>query len=97
MTKEKNNDGEEKSKIISLAVAAIAIVIAMIVVCMSSCNRTILDTTFQFDRAVIKLPDGTIVDGTVESWHDYEGDQIQVKVNGITYLVHANNVALIKN
>ena len=36
--------------------------------------------------------------GEVESWTDYDGsDQIQVKVNGKTYLVHSENVALIKD
>lgn len=59
-------------------------------------NRQIFDTTYTFDRAVIHLPDGTIVDGKVQSWTDYEdGDQIQVKIDGVTYLVHASDIALI--
>ena len=33
--------------------------------------------------------------GAVQSWTDYEdGDQIQVKIDGITYLVHSSNIAL---
>jgi choloylglycine hydrolase len=39
-----------------------------------------------------------IVEGKVESWTDYtDSDQIQVKVNGKIYLVHSNNVVLIKD
>lgn len=59
-------------------------------------NRTIFDTTYTFDRAIINLPDGTIVEGKVQSWTDYEdGDQIQIKINEITYLVHSEDCVLI--
>lgn len=61
-------------------------------------NKSWVDTVYTFDRAIISLPDGTIVKGKVESWTDYEdGDQIQVKVNGKVYLVHSANVVLIKD
>lgn len=61
-------------------------------------NRTIIDLTYAYDRAIIQLPNGEIVDGRVESWTDYaDGDQIQVKINGKVYLVHSANVALIKD
>ena len=60
-------------------------------------NKQLLDFTYSFDTAVISLPDGTIVKGKVDSWTDYEdGDQIQVVINGTTYLVHSTNVVLMK-
>ena len=64
---------------------------------LSGCgNRALFDTTYTFDRAIISLPDGSIIDGKVQSWTDYEdGDQIQVKIDGTTYLVHSSEVALI--
>lgn len=64
---------------------------------LSGCgNKQIFDTTYTFNRAVISLPDGTVIDGKVESWTDYEdGDQIQVKIDGKTYLVHSSNICLI--
>ena len=40
------------------------------------------------------MPDGTIVEGRLESWDDYEGDQLQVKIDGVTYLIHSSNVVL---
>jgi len=59
-------------------------------------NKQIFDTTYRFDRAIISLPDGTIVDGEVQSWTDFEdGDQLQIKIDGVTYLVHSSDVALI--
>lgn len=36
----------------------------------------------------------TIVEGKLNSWDDYEGDQLQVKIDGVTYLVHSSNVVL---
>lgn len=37
------------------------------------------------------------VAGKIESWKDYDdGDQIQVKIDGTTYLVHSVNIVLIK-
>lgn len=70
--------------------------ILMVALTLTACNKQIFDTTKKFDRAIISLPDGSIVAGKVESWLDFEyGDQIQVKIDGVTYLVHSSNVALI--
>ena len=75
------------------------LLVAVIGLLVSGCgNRQILDTTYTFDNAIILLPDGEIVEGKVESWIDFEdGDQIQVKISGKTYLVHSENAVLIKN
>ena len=60
-------------------------------------NKQLFDFTYSLDRAIISLHAGTIVKGKVDSWTDYEdGDQIQVVINGTTYLVHSMNVALMK-
>lgn len=58
-------------------------------------NKQIIDTTWKYDRAIIQLPNGEIVDGKIESWSDYDGEQLQIKINGVTYLVNSNDVALI--
>lgn len=63
---------------------------------LAGCNQQIIDVTYKYDRAIISLPNGEIVDGKVDSWTDYaDGDQIQVKINGVTYLVHSEDIALI--
>ena len=62
---------------------------------LSACgNKQLFDTTYTFSRAIISLPDGTVVEGKVTSRNDYEGDQIQVVIDGTTYLLHASNVVL---
>lgn len=60
-------------------------------------NKQHWDTTYAFNYAQIKMMDGTVVEGKVDSWTDFEdGDQLQVKINGDTYLTHSSNVVLIK-
>ena len=67
-----------------------------VLITMTGCNMQWIDTTYHFDRAILSLPDGTVIEGEVESWTDFnDGDQIQVKIDGVTYLVHSSDVVLI--
>lgn len=69
---------------------------ALLVVTLSSCNKQIVDTTYTFNKAIIRLQDNSIVSGEIDSWKDYDGDQLQIRMkDGTTYLVHANNATLI--
>ena len=79
------------------AIVAMVAVLLCVLVCGCSCaNKQIWDTTYKFDRAIIQLPDGTIIDGKVQSWTDFEdGDQLQIKIDGVTYLVHSSDAVLI--
>lgn len=61
---------------------------------MAGCNKQVIDLTYEYSWAQLKMPDGTIVDGNVESWCDYEGDQLQVVIDGVTYLVHSSNIVM---
>ena len=65
---------------------------------LTGCNKQLVDLTYAYDYAIISLPNGEVVEGKVQSWADFEdGDQIQVKIDGVTYLVHSNSAALIDN
>lgn len=75
---------------------AITIATILLAMSLSGCNKQVVDLTYSYDRAIVKLPNGEVVDGKVQSWTDFEdGDQIQVKIDGVTYLVHSSQVALI--
>jgi hypothetical protein len=78
-------------KFIILAVSIVSLFI------LNSCNKTIVDTTYTFDKAIINLGEEYITIN-VKSWTDYQdGDQIQVTADdGTTYLVHSSNITLIK-
>lgn len=59
-------------------------------------NKEIFDTTYSYERAILQLPNGEIIEGEVQSWNDYENsDQIQVKIDDKHYLVHSVNIVLI--
>lgn len=75
----------------------LVIVFALIVCAMlTGCNTQIVDTTYWFKRAQIKLPDGTIVEGKVDSWKDYaDSDAVQIVIDGVTYYTFLGNVVLI--
>lgn len=66
---------------------------------LSACgNKQLFDTTYTFNKAILSLPDGTVIAGKVTSWKDFsDGDQVQVVIDGTTYLLHTANVALISN
>ena len=58
-------------------------------------NRQMIDLTYSYKYAIISLPNGEIVEGKVDSWKDFEdGDQLQITVDGVTYLVHATDAVL---
>lgn len=59
-------------------------------------NKQLFDFDNKFTYAIIFSPGGDIVkQGTVESWRDFEdGDQLQVKIDGVTYLTHASLIIL---
>lgn len=79
-----------KKKVI-LAIALLSTITAL-----TACNQQIIDTTHTYDRAILSLPNGEVIEGKVTSWKDFEdGDQIQVKINGKSYLVHSSNIVLI--
>lgn len=58
-------------------------------------NRQMIDLTYSYKYAIISLPNGEIVEGKIDSWKDFEdGDQLQITVDDVTYLVHATDAVL---
>ena len=80
-----------------LVIAALALAAAVLLV-LAGCNKQMVDLTYSYERAILCLPNGEIIEGRVSSWTDFEdGDQIQVKIDGKTYLVHSSNIVLISD
>ena len=75
-----------------------ALVLIFMVVLMSGCNKQMIDLNYKFDKAYISLPNGQCVEGKIDSWTDFEdGDQIQLKIDGKTYLTHISNVVMVND
>lgn len=87
-----------KTKVIVIIVVVLAILVASFVIYWETKhgNRQLIDTKYRFDRAIIALPNGQVIDGKVSSWLDYDdSDAVQVVIDGKTYLTHYTNVCLI--
>ena len=83
-------------KIIAILLVAVAALSMALIT--TGCNKQLVDLTYSYDYAIIGLPNGETVEGKVTSWTDFEdGDQIQVKIDGKTYLVHSSNIVLISD
>lgn len=85
-----------KAWVIGGAVLVLLIVVGVIYWNTHYGNRQLMDIHYHFDRAIIRLPNGEVVEGPVSSWLDFaDSEVIQVKVNGKTYLTAYENVCLI--
>lgn len=77
-------------------VALIIFLVVILISCTGCYNKQFVDMTYHYNRAIIYLPNGEIVEGRVTSWRDFkDGDSIQIKIDGKTYLTHICNVCLI--
>lgn len=82
-------------KSVKMMCAVVALAVALFL--LTGCNKQVFDVTYNYNKAMVKMPDGSVVSGKCDSWKDYEdGDQIQVVIDGTPYLTHATNVVLIK-
>ena len=71
-------------------------IVMLLACCLTGCNKQLIDTTWSYEKAIITLPNGEVVEGRVSSWTYFDdGDQIQVKIDGKQYLVHSSNIVLI--
>lgn len=75
------------------------IIVALILAAMllTGCgNMDMWDTVYTYDRAIIEMPDGEVIEVEIGKWRDYEGEQIQIIAkDGTTYLVSSFNCVLI--
>lgn len=72
------------------------VLLAIMMLVLTGCgNQQIFDMTYTFNYAIIELPNGEVVEGKVQTWNDYEGEQLQVVIDGVTYLTNSENVVMI--
>lgn len=87
-----------KKIVISVISVILTLVLVLSIALLVGCNKQMVDLTYSYNRAILSLPNGEVIEGKVSSWTDFEdGDQIQVKIDGKTYLVHSSNIVLISD
>lgn len=63
---------------------------------LTGCNKQIIDLQYSYNYAIIQLQNGKVIEGKIQSWTDYEdGEQLQVKIDGVVYLTNSYNCTLI--
>ena len=83
-------------KKVMATILAVALLAGLLL--LAGCNKQMVDLTYSYEYAILSLPNGEVIEGKVSSWTDFEdGDQIQVRIDGKTYLVHSSNIVLISN
>ena len=78
-------------------VICLMLVVIMMAVMFCGCNYQVVDLTYHYNHAIMSLPNGEVIEGDIQSWCDYEGDQLQVKIDGKTYLVHSSDIVMISD
>lgn len=66
---------------------------------LSGCtNKQYIDMNYSYNKAIISLQNGEVVEVEIKSWRDYEdGEQIQItSKDGTVYLSSSYNCTLIK-
>lgn len=65
---------------------------------LAGCGNYTMTHETNFDKAIIRLPSGETVSGSIKSWTTYnDTDIVQVTVGETTYLTSSENVVLISN
>lgn len=85
-----------KCKLVTICLIAVVPLITTIII--SGCNRQWIDTTWNYNTAIIKSGfDGFAGKVRIKSWRDYENsDMVQITTqDGRTMLTHSANVMLV--
>lgn len=73
----------------------ILITLITLITILTACNKTIIDTNYTFDKAIIQKGDKEII-VDIKSWKDYAGEQIQLELtDGSVILVSSYNTILV--
>lgn len=61
-------------------------------------NKDMFDTIYTFNKAIIELANGEVIEVNVKQWRDYEGEQLQVIAeDGTVYLTNSFRCDLIRS
>ena len=72
------------------------LILSLGVILLTGCNKQILDLDYEYNKVKCNY-DGDKFELNIDKWTDYDGEQLQVKSNGKTYLLSGNKCYLIKD
>lgn len=72
------------------------IICIVLMLCVTACGAEgPVSSSSGNKRAVIRMPDGVLVEGKVDRWYPYQCGLVEVEINGTTFTTHGANVVLI--
>ena len=71
------------------------IAICLLAFMLTGCNYQLVDLHYDYDKVICNY-EGDKFELEIDKWTDYEGEQLQIKSNGKTYLVSANKCYMVK-
>lgn len=69
-------------------------IIGAAVLMLTGCNKQVFDLSYNYNKIICNY-DGDKFELKIDKWNDYDGEQIQIKSNGKTYLLSANKCYMI--
>lgn len=80
-------------------IIAILMTLILVIVCFTGCgNMDMWDTVYTYDRAIIQLANGEVIEVEIDKWATYEGEQIQIIADdGTIYLTNSFRCDLIQD
>ena len=75
------------------------LLVVLLIMSLVGCNYNPVDLTYKFDRAIIELANGEVVEVEIDSWKDYDdGEQLQIVAkDGTVYLTSSFRCDLIRD
>lgn len=75
-----------------------AILVLVLCMCTGCGNVQLVDTVYTYNRAIIEMPGGDVIEVDIKKWGDYDGEQLQIIAEDDTvYLVSSYNCILIRD
>ena len=86
-----------KTKVIIIVAVIVALLVGALIIYWESThgNRRLIDTSYRFDRAIIQLPNGQVIDGKVSSWLDFDDSDANLYKKGNTIISHWSETKVI--
>lgn len=69
------------------------LLIFALILCLTGCNYDVFEMEYTFNKAYCYYGNKEVI-YDIESWSDYDGEQIQIKTKDGTYLISANQCYL---
>ena len=92
----KNRNWKTASVVLLVVVAVVICVLIGVGLYGKFANQSLVDLVWKYNYAMLSMPDGSIVQGKLDSWKDFSNsDTVQLKIDGKTYLTHYENVVMI--